>query len=102
MPLRPSVDFLPLLFRVSLPLTLLKMGRFKYLVDSPSQIEKFRATYRIPQEVGLKYCPTEGLLTDREVGEIIIPIIAFLEGGMTIPMGPVTRSYLTAHRLSPE
>ena len=78
------------------------MGRFEYLVDSPSQIEKFRAAYRIPQEVGLRYCSTGGLLLAREVGEVIIPIIAFLEGGMTIPMGEVTRSYLTAHRLSPE
>ena len=57
------------------------MGRFEYLVNSPSQIEKFRATYRIPQEVGLRYCSAEGLLLDREEGEVIIPIIAFLEGG---------------------
>ena len=65
-------------------------------------MEKFMAMYSIPQDVGLRYCSTEGLLTDREVGEVIIPIIAFLEGGMTIPMGPITRSYLTGHRLSPE
>ena len=78
------------------------MGRFEYLVNSPSQIERFRETYRIPQEVGLRYCSTAGLILNREEGEVIIPIIAFLEGGMTIPMGPVTRSYLTAHRLSPD
>ena len=38
---------------------------------------------------------------DREVGEVIIPMIAFIEGGMTIPMGRITRDYLHAHRLCP-
>jgi len=28
-------------------------------------------------------------------------MIAFIEGGMTIPMGPITRSYLRFFRLSP-
>ena len=31
----------------------------------------------------------------------MIPIIAFIEGGMRIPMSRVTRDYLIAHRLSP-
>ena len=36
----------------------------------------------------------------RQEGEVVIPIIAFIEGGMRIPMGRVTRDYLIAHRLS--
>ena len=39
---------------------------------------------------------------DREVGEVTIPMIAFIEGGMTIPMGRITRDYLRAHRLRPQ
>ena len=39
---------------------------------------------------------------DREVGEVIILMIAFIEGGMTIPMGRITRDYLRAHRLCPQ
>ena len=39
---------------------------------------------------------------DREVGEVIIPMIAFIEGGMTVPMGRITRDYLHAHRLYPQ
>ena len=31
---------------------------------------------------------------------MVIPIIAFIEGGMRIPMGRVTKDYLIAHRLS--
>ena len=29
-------------------------------------------------------------------------MIAFIEGGMTIPMGRITRDYLRAHRLFPQ
>ena len=44
---------------------------------------------------------TEGVEFDRKVGEVVIPMIAFIEGGMTIPMGRITRDYLRAHRLCP-
>ena len=77
------------------------MGRFKYLVDSPALIEVFKDKYHIPQEVSLRYCPSEGIAFDREVGEVIIPMIAFIKGGMTLPMGRVTRDYLCNHRLCP-
>ena len=36
----------------------------------------------------------------RQDGEVVIPIIAFLEGGMRIPMGPVMRDYLRHFRLA--
>ena len=39
---------------------------------------------------------------DREVGEVIIAMIAFIEGGMTILMSRITRDYLRAHRLYPQ
>ena len=77
------------------------MGRFASLVDSPLKIELFKQKYHIPQEVGLRYCSTEQIATDRETGEVIIPMIAFIEGGMTLSMGRITRDYLIAHRLSP-
>ena len=38
---------------------------------------------------------------DRKVGEVVIPMIAFIERGMTVPMGRITRDYLPAHRLCP-
>ena len=73
------------------------MGRFKHLVDSPAKIEAFKVRYHIPQEVALRYCAPDQLLTHREEGEVIIPIIAFIEGGMTLPMGRITRDYLVNH-----
>ena len=35
------------------------------------------------------------------MGEVIIPMIAFIEGGMTLPMRRITRDYLLNHRLTP-
>ena len=77
------------------------MGRFESLVNSLLKIEFFKQKYHIPQEVGLRYCFTEQIVTDRETGEVIIPMIAFIEGGMTLPMGRIIRDYLIAHRLCP-
>ena len=78
------------------------MGRFERLVKTPALIELFKEKYHIPQEVSIRYCSTEGLEFDLEVGEVIIPMIASIEGGMTILMGRITRDYLRAHRLCPQ
>ena len=51
--------------------------------------------------MGLRYCSTEQIVANREVGEVIIPMIAFIEGGMTLPMGRITRDYLINHKLCP-
>ena len=77
------------------------MGRFKSLVDSEEGIENFMAQKRIPQRVGIRYCKEGQWHTDRKEGEVVIPMIAFIEGRMKIPMGGVTRDYLRAHRLAP-
>ena len=63
-------------------------------------MEAFRAKYHIPQGVVLEYCPSERVLTDREVGQVVIPMIAFIEGGMTLPMCRITRDYLLNRRLT--
>ena len=75
------------------------MGRFERLVKTPALIELFKEKYHIPQKVSIQYCSTEGVAFDREVEEVIIPMIAFIEGGMTTPMGRITMDYLRAHRL---
>ena len=77
------------------------MGRFECLVKTPALIELFNEKYHIPQEVSIRYYSIEGVAFDQEVGEVIIPMIAFIEGCMTIPMGRITRDYLRAHRLCP-
>ena len=78
-----------------------EMGRFKHLMDSLAGMEGFRTKYHITPGVGLQYCPPYRVLTDREVGEVVIPMITFIEGGMTLPLGRITRDYFLNHRLYP-
>ena len=66
------------------------MGRFKCLVESEEDIGRFRAKYRIPPTVGMRYAAQGEWVDDRKTGEVVIPMIAFIEGGMTIPMGIIT------------
>ena len=77
------------------------MGRFKKLVEFEEAMEKFIADYRIPSNVGSRYCEEGEWHFIRQGGEVVIPMIAFIEGGMRIPMGLVTRDYLRHFRLAP-
>ena len=70
------------------------MGRFERVVKTPALIELFKEKYHIPQEVVVRHCTTEGVEFGRKVGEVVIPMIAFIEGGMIVPMGRIIRDYL--------
>ena len=76
------------------------MGRFKKLVDSEEAIKKFVTDYKIPSNVGLRYYKEGDWNIMRREGEVVIPIIAFLEGGMRLPMRLVMRDYLRHFRLA--
>ena len=71
------------------------------MVNSEEKIENFRVQYRIPPGVGIRYCEEGEWHEQRQEGEVVIPMIAFIEGEMRIPMGTVTKDYLRAHRLAP-
>ena len=77
------------------------MGRFKKLVESEEAMEKFIADYRILSNVGLRYCKEGEWHFMRQGGEVVILIIAFIEGGMRIPMESVMRDYFRHFRLAP-
>ena len=64
-------------------------------------MEGFRAKYHISQGVTLQYYAPDWIVIDKNEGEVVIPMIAFIEGGMILPMGRVTRDYLINHRLCP-
>ena len=68
------------------------MGRFAYVVDTPEGIKSFKARYHIPPGVSIRYCHRGEWHALRQEGEVVIPIIAFIEGGTRIPMGRVTRA----------
>ena len=71
------------------------MGKLKKLVESEEAMEKFIVDYRIPPNVGLRYCEEGEWHFRRQEGEVMIPLIAFIGGGVRIPMGPVMRDYPT-------
>ena len=77
------------------------MGRFKHLVDSKEGMKSFRTKYNIPPHVGVRYATQGEWFDERKIGEVIILMIAFIEGGRTIPMGTLTRNFLRFFRLSP-
>ena len=54
------------------------MGRFAYSVNSIESIESFRVQYRIPPGVSIRYCKERDRHTDRQEGEVVIPMIAFI------------------------
>ena len=70
------------------------MGRFKHLVESEEGMESFNTKYNIPPHVGVRYATQEEWFDERKTGEVVIPMIAFIEGGMTIPMGTLIRNFL--------
>ena len=75
--------------------------RLRKLVDTEEAMNKFIVDYRIPPNVSLKHCKMGEWHFKRETGAVVIPVLAFVEGGMRIPMGPVTRGYLRHFRLAP-
>ena len=77
------------------------MGKFKPLVDFEEGIEKFRAKYKIPPRVGIGYAAQGEWMDGRRTGEVVIPMIAFIEGGMTILIDTLIRNFLRYFRLSP-
>ena len=77
------------------------MGRFASLVDTPEGIEAFNIRYNIPPQVNIQHCLLGEWHALRPEGAIVILMIAFIEGGMQIPIGRVTRDFLIAYRLYP-
>ena len=64
------------------------MGRYAKLVDTAEVRATFRAQYRIPNNVEIQHY--EWLVLNRPFESVLIPMIAFIEGGMELPMGRVT------------
>ena len=75
------------------------MGRFASLVDTPEGIESFKARYNIPPGVSIQHCLLGEWHELRSEGAVVIPIIAFIEGGMRIPMGRVTRDFFARPKI---
>ena len=88
-----SLDFLFCLF--------IRMSRFDSLVNTPEMREAFKAKYNILARVEIEHCHLGKWYTKRPTGAIVIPMIAFIECGMQIPMGRVTKDFLISIGLTP-
>ena len=78
------------------------MGRYAKLVATPEAGAIFTAQYRIPNGVEIQhYEYNEWLVLNRPSKSVVIPMIAFIDGGMKLPMGRVTMDYLINYRLAP-
>ena len=61
----------------------------------------FKAKYRILENIELQHCELREWLVNKPPEAVVIPMIAFIEGKMEIPMGRVTRNFLINFKLSP-
>ena len=64
-------------------------------------MKSFRTKDNILPHVGVRYTAQGEYFDERKTGKVVIPMIAFIEGGMTIPVGALTRNFLRFFRLSP-
>ena len=62
------------------------MGRFKHLVDSEEGMKSFRIKYNISPHVGVRYAAQGEWFDERKTGEVVIPMIAFIEEGILIAL----------------
>ena len=57
------------------------MGRFEELVNTEEKMKNFRIKYNIPSYVGVRYAAQGEWYDERKTNEVVIPMIAFIEGG---------------------
>lgn len=77
------------------------MGRFASFVSMPEAREVFKTRYNITIGVKIEHYHLGEWHTKRPIGAVVIPMTAFIEGRMQIPMGRVTRDFLIFYRLCP-
>ena len=67
----------------------------------PSTRKILKKGYRIPSDVTIEHCHLGEWHEKRSSKVVVIPMVVFIEGGMRIPMGRVTRDFLYLFRLVP-
>lgn len=71
-----------------------------YLNGDPEEYREFCETYRIPADVTVRAGPTSrGGVGFRE-GELTLPLMAIIEGGVRFPLNPLLRRFLRALSLT--
>ena len=70
-----------------------RASKLAWLVNSEDRMNQFRQIYRVPPDIILKYYSCDDFpLLNRD--EIIIPIMAIVEGGARFPLHPLLIDFL--------
>ena len=76
------------------------MECYRYKLETPEQIARFRGDYNIPDDVNLRL---DNELDDYAFhnGEIPFYLVTIVEGGVRFPLHPFLREYLCRWHLCP-
>uniref|UniRef100_A0A2N9FLH4 Uncharacterized protein n=1 Tax=Fagus sylvatica TaxID=28930 RepID=A0A2N9FLH4_FAGSY len=77
-----------------------KGGKLCRFVNTPEAMAVFRHVYEIPNDVGLKYVHWSDALVPA-AGNLLLPVVAIVEGGVRFPMDPLLADFLGHLRLTP-
>ena len=77
-----------------------KGGKLCRFVNMLEAMAVFRHVYEIPNGVGLKYVHWSDALVPA-AGNLLLPVVAIVEGGVRFPMDPLLADFLGHLRLTP-
>uniref|UniRef100_A0A2N9H2X5 Uncharacterized protein n=1 Tax=Fagus sylvatica TaxID=28930 RepID=A0A2N9H2X5_FAGSY len=75
-------------------------GKLARYVNTPENMALFCRLYRVPDDVGLRYVHWSDALPPSS-GELLIPVVAVVEGGVRFPIDPLLADFLSYFSLSP-
>ena len=70
------------------------MGKFKSMVDTPERLVEFKRAYNILEDVEVRYCLEFEVILSRGEERVVIPLVAFIEGGVKIPISALLTNFL--------
>uniref|UniRef100_A0A2N9ENV8 Uncharacterized protein n=1 Tax=Fagus sylvatica TaxID=28930 RepID=A0A2N9ENV8_FAGSY len=75
-------------------------GKLAKYLNTPEAIARFCHYYGVPDDVHLEYRYWKDTLTG-EPGDLILPMVAIIEGGVRFPLNPLLTNFLDYFNLSP-
>jgi hypothetical protein len=77
-----------------------RASKLARLVNSEASMTRFRELYRVPSSIRLAYCNLDDLPVINK-DEILLPIMAVVEGGVRFPLHPLLVNFLLIVNATP-